>query len=490
MHERLADDGSLFRGIVEAAPDAMVVVDRTGTIVLVNAQTEKIFGYARGELLGQRIEILVPRRAHEVHKEHRAAYVEHPDVRPMGITEELSAVRRDGSEFPVEISLAPVESSQGLLISAAVRDITERKRVEGRFRNLLEAAPDAMVIVDDTATIVHVNRQVERVFGYRRDELVGQEIEVLIPERQRRGHLARRNGFLMTEPGARPMANGLELTGRRKDGTEFPAEISLSPLDTEEGVLVSAAVRDMSDRQHLQEEHNRMREQVIATVSHELRTPLTSILGYAELMEDLGDDEVGPGARRLLGIISRNAARELQLVEDLLTLAFIGEQRMTIRPVPTDLRDVAREALAANQDQAAEAGIELVLADEELVPVLGEAHRLRQVVDHLIGNALKFTSAGGRIEVRVRDSGSMAVLEVEDTGMGVPAEELPRVFERLYRASGAVAAQIPGAGLGLPITKAIVEAHAGWIDVESEQGVGTVFRVALPYAEQRVRDGA
>nr|WP_190194456.1 PAS domain S-box protein [Streptomyces minutiscleroticus] len=246
-----------FRGLLEAAPDAMVIVDHAGRIRLVNAQTESMFGYRRAELLGQPVELLIPGRFRPQHAGHREAYAVTRQVRPMGAGLELHGLRKDGTEFPVEISLSPLETTDGLLVSAAVRDVSDRKAAEQRFRGLLEAAPDAMVIVDHAGRIRLVNAQTESMFGYRRAELLGQPVELLIPGRFRPQHAGHREAYAVTRQ-VRPMGAGLELHGLRKDGTEFPVEISLSPLETTDGLLVSAAVRDVSDRKAAEKHINQL----------------------------------------------------------------------------------------------------------------------------------------------------------------------------------------------------------------------------------------
>ena len=212
---------AVYKTLVEYAPDGIVIVGQEGRIVVVNSQTEKLFGYDRAELINKPIEVLIPERFRGKHRGHRAGFMSSPQLRPMGAGLELHGMRKDGTEFPVEISLSSVQSPNGLLVSAVVRDITDRKRVEELFRGLLDSAPDAMVVVGADGRVVLVNSQTEKLFGYLREELLGQPVEVLIPERFWNQHRHHRSAY-STHPQFRPMGVGLELYGIRKNGTEFP----------------------------------------------------------------------------------------------------------------------------------------------------------------------------------------------------------------------------------------------------------------------------
>jgi PAS domain S-box-containing protein len=242
-----------FLNLLEAAPDAMVIVDGKGTILLANLQLEKLFGWPRAKIQGESIEILIPKRYHNQHTKHRAGYFSDLRVRPMGNTLDLFGLRQDGSEFPVEISLSPLHIGDVTLAIAAVRDITDRKHAEAKFRDLLETAPDAVTVVDVTGRITLVNLQTEALFGYERAEIIGKPIETLIPKRYQVKHPNHRAAYF-ENPRVRPMGMGLDLYGLRKDGSEFPVEVSLSPLQTETGTLVRASIRDVTGRKQLEME--------------------------------------------------------------------------------------------------------------------------------------------------------------------------------------------------------------------------------------------
>jgi diguanylate cyclase (GGDEF)-like protein/PAS domain S-box-containing protein len=290
-----ADDEKRLRLVIEATPNAMVMVDLEGNVVLVNSQTEKLFGYNRAELLSMRVEQLIPERFRSGHEGFRNGFFGNPDTRTMGAGRDLYGLRKNGTEVPIEIGLNPLETDDGAFVLASIIDITERKRSEERLTQVVEAAPNAMIMVNEEGQIVLVNSQTERAFGYERAELFGMRVEDLIPDRFRPSHQGFRNGFF-SKPDRREMGAGRELFGRRKDGTEIPIEIGLNPIQIMEENFVLASVIDITERLVVQAAENALRENV-------LRRSILDSLPFSIIATDPAGTIVtaNPAAEKLLG---------------------------------------------------------------------------------------------------------------------------------------------------------------------------------------------
>jgi PAS domain S-box-containing protein len=254
-----SQDLALFEQLFEFSPDAIVVSNSEGRVTNVNAQVQRAFGFTREELLGKPVETLIPERFRAAHPNHRQTYTAQPSIRPMGVGLELYGLRKDGTEFPVDIMLIPVETAEGRVTVSVIRDITERKRTEEALRHseqqlraLFEFSPDAIIASDQEGRIKQVNAQVETFFGYTKAELLGQSIDVLVPERFRRAHPAHRKDY-SDRSRVRPMGAGLELYGRRKDGSEFSVDIMLGPVETAEGRIVLSVIRDLTEKRETEE---------------------------------------------------------------------------------------------------------------------------------------------------------------------------------------------------------------------------------------------
>jgi PAS domain S-box-containing protein len=508
-----------FRGLLEAAPDAIVGVTPDGTIALVNAQVERLFGYHRDELLGQLVEVLVPGYARDRHPAHRDSYLHDPAPRPMGAGMPLAGRRKDGSQFPAEISLSSIDTEDGKLVSAAIRDVSDRVRAEAKFRGLLEAAPDAIVGVAPDGLITLVNAQAERLFGYHRDELLGQPIEILVPDRVRSLHPGRRTGYF-NDPQPRPMGAGMQLAARRKDGTEFPAEISLSAMDTEDGPMVSAAIRDVTDRLEAQAERERLKTaaererleaqlhqaqrleslgQLAGGVAHDFNNLLAVMLNYATFVaEEINDAVAADGGRwRQVGHdilqIQRAGERATELTHQLLAFG----RREVVRPQVLNLNTVVSEIEALLHRTLGE-HIQLHAAlTGDLWPVLADPGQLEQVLVNFAVNARDAMPDGGTLSIHTTNitiedatttrrgsslrAGRHVKLRVADTGTGIPADIVERVFEPFFTTKP----KGEGTGLGLATVYGIITQAGGHVEITSAPGAGTAFTILLPATDQQ-----
>ena len=495
--------------VVDASPNAVVGVDGDGRIVYANQQAGVTFGYERDELLGRPIETLLPDHLRDRHVGHREGFRGQATARPMGIGLDLSGRRSDGTEFPVEISLSPVEVDGRRLVYATVVDITARKAAERalaeserRFRTVLEASPNAIVGVDGGGRIVYTNPRVEATFGYRPGELLGRPIEALLPARVAARHRGHRQKF-SEHPAARPMGIGLDLAGRRKDGSEFPVEISLSPVETDEGRLVFATVADITARkglegQLLQAQKMESIGRLAGGIAHDFNNMLSAIRGYADLVLldlaagdvnalDLGDLETSVRA------IHNAADRAATLTGQL--LAFSRQQVLTpkvidMRSTVTGIEPMLRRLIGEN--------VRLVLAlDPATGRIRADPSQVDQIIVNLVVNARDAMPVGGTVTVETGNTvlsepyaaehfdvnpGPYVMLAVSDTGIGMDRDTREHIFEPFFTTKE----RGKGTGLGLATIYGIVRQSGGHIWLYSEPGRGTTFKLYFP----RVRAAA
>jgi len=474
-----------YRRIIESAPNAIVLVDAMGTIVLVNAQTEKLFGYQREELTGRPVEVLVPERLRAAHPGYRADFFASPQTRAMGKGRDLFGRRKDGAEIPVEIGLNPIVTSQGVFVLSAIIDLTERKRAAERFKLVVEATPSAIVITDRDGRITLVNAQAEKLFGYARAELVGQLIEILVPERYRGAHMTYRWGY-ESAPRSRPMGAGRDLFGRRKDGTEFPVEIGLSPFESEDGLCILAAMIDITERKRQESllreatadlaRSNAELEQFAYVASHDLQEPLRAVAGCVQLLKEKYAANLDPRGEEFIQHAVEGAVRMQGLIEDLLAYSRVGTRAKSLAPV--ECAAVVKTALADLSASIRESRAKITVGS--LPTVMADPVQLRQLVQNLVGNSLKFRKedAPPEIEISADHVDRAWRFRIHDNGIGIEPqyfERIFRVFQRLHTRR-----EYPGSGIGLAICKKIVERLGGKIWVESEPGQGTTFLFTVP----------
>ncbi|MGH3035510.1 MAG: PAS domain S-box protein, partial [Gaiellaceae bacterium] len=409
-----------------------------------------------------------------------------------------------------------VEDSDGnAWLEGAILDISEQKAAEeavreseAKFRAFVETTEEWVWAIDERGVTTYSNPAVERILGYRPEELVGgdslehmcdedrEQVERLLPD-----FLARKSGW-----------SELVVRWRHKDGSLRHLESNATPILDEAGELRGwrGTDQDVTERVLAEEERerllaeaqqaradltaqnerllelDRLKDEFIALVSHELRTPLTSIRGYVELLRDGEAGELNEEQLQFLAVVERNSHRLLHLVGDLLFLAQVEAGKLALDLGAVDLGAVASDSVETARPAADEKGVILTLATGPAPLLAGDRARLAQLLDNLVSNALKFTPAGGRVDVRVRAVSGDAVVEVRDSGIGIPSGEHQHLFQRFFRTSNATAHAIQGTGLGLAISKAIVDAHGGRITVASQENEGTTFQVVFPIAQQAV----
>ncbi len=475
-----------FQLVVESSPSGVVMADSEGKILLVNKETENQFGYTRDELVGQPVDMLVPTRFRDEHPAHRNAYMANPTTRAMGMGRELFGLRKDGTEFPVEIALNPIQTPQGTAVLTTVVDITERKRAEEQFQLVVESSPSGVVMADNQGKIILVNKETENLFGYTRDELIGQSVDMLVPTRFRNEHPAHRQGY-MADPTPRPMGSGRDLYGLRKDGSEFLVEIALNPIQTPQGMAVLTTVVDITERKRSENElkssaerlqaSNREMEGFVYTVSHDLKSPLVTFAGYLSHLNK--DVEAGRIDRlpQFVGYLNKAAQHMQSIINDLLEISRIGRVSNTSEAVDVNALVATIVDELKPQLEAAQAEVKV---QADMPTIQTDRTRLSQVFQNLLTNALKYgrpaDGRAGQITVGGVIEGGETRYFVADNGPGIDKKYHERIFGLFQR----LQSNKDGTGVGLAIVSRIAEVNDGRAWVESEPGQGAKFWIAFP----------
>ena len=483
-----------------AMPDALIMIDSAGMVRDWSLGAERIYGYTHDEAVGVPInELIVPPR----HRDEQRRLIVHTLQRGAGIFETLRRCK-DGSVIHVDVSSTVVDpdAADGALLVLSEKDVTmlrvlrDARSLDARFRELLESTPDGIVMVNQTGHILIANSQAERMFGFGPDELRARPVEALLPERFRGAHRGHRAGYF-AQPRTRAMGAGLELFGLRKDGTEFPVEISLSMLRTEEAPLVMSAIRDVSDRKRIEqalrdknvelENANRAKDRFLASMSHELRTPLNAVIGFTGTLLMKLPGELNAEQTRQLEIVRSNARQLLALINDLLHLARIEAGKAELHLQPTDCAALVEEVAATLRPQAEAKGLDMVVSIGGS-PLLFRTDRraFNQIVINLTNNAIKFTERGG-VRLRLAETAAAGKrqleLSVADSGPGMCDDEMASLFEPFTQGQASRARGVESTGLGLHLSRRLADLLGGSLSCRSAVGSGSVFTLVLPEPE-------
>ncbi len=472
--------------IVSSASDAMLVVAGSGRILLVNPQAEHLFGYRRDELIGEPVEVLLPDAARADHERFREHYRGRPHARPLVSGLDIRGRRKNGETFEAEVSLTPIEDEGELLIASTIRDVSEREPSEAYFRQLLKLAPDAMIILDDEGRISIVSDQVEKMFGYSREELTGRPIEILLPARLRQRHREHREGFAR-EPKVRPMGIGLDLRARRKDGSEFAVEISLSPIQSASGNFVSSVIRDVSDRKQMEAELIAARKEVerahkantafLAAASHDLRQPVQALRLLNGALKRTVTDEL---AREMIDSQQYSLDAMSNLLNSLLDISRLDSGTIEADIEEFPVRRLVDRLSAEFARQARQKRLVFVTEPNGTI-IRSDPNLLAEIIQNLVSNAIRYTEQG-QVSLTLRIVGDMLSIDVCDTGIGIPGDQLDEIFKE-FRQIERPGAASEGFGLGLAIVRRLADLLDHRIEVSSELGKGSCFSVIVPIVE-------
>ena len=488
-----------LKAVIDTAVDGIIIIDRRGAIKLFNSACETLFGYDPPEVLGQNVRMLMPAPYREEHDSYISNYQQTGIRKIIGIGREVVGQRKDGSTFPMELSVGEAEADGDLLYVGIIRDISERKHnlealrsSEAKMRTVIETAVDGLIIIDGEGHIQIFNPACERLFGYSPPEVVGQNVRMLMPAPYRQEHDSYIGNYQRT--GERKIIGiGREVVGQRKDGSTFPMELSVGEAQTPDGRVYVGIIRDVSERKTAMEAvtsakqaeaANRAKSEFLATMSHELRTPMNGILGMTGL---LLDTPLTAEQRDYAEAVQKSGETLLTLLNNILDLSKIEAGRFELYDRPFDPNEVLDGIAAIWESQANRKGLEFFVTNDlrGVSALIGDPDRLRQILVNLVSNAVKFTS-NGFVALRVKREASMGEkvvlrFEVKDSGIGIAEDVQSRLFRKFEQADAATARTYGGSGLGLAICRQLTEMMGGHIGLVSAPGRGSTFWVTLPF---------
>jgi len=492
---------SRTKAIVETIVDGVITISDRGLIETVNPAAENIFGYRLDELSGRNVSMLMPNPYRKEHDGYLNNYLNTGEKKIIGIGREVTGLRKDGTTFPLELAISEMEVNGQRMFTGIVRDISQRKVTEDKLRELfsrtkaiLDTIVDGVITISDRGRIETVNPAAEKIFGYRLEELSGRNVSMLMPAPYQHEHDQYLANYLDTGE-KKIIGIGREVTGRRKDGSTFPLELAISEMEVNGQRMFTGIVRDISERKETEEKlreamrrvhEQRIKDEFIATVSHELRTPLTSIKASLELIIGHAVAEGSDQEKMLISIAHKNSDRLLLLINDILDISKIESEKMKLNLRRVPVRSFLETAISDNQAYAEKHHVKYsLLSCPKNLHIHVDPDRLMQVMSNLMSNAAKFSHQDSLIEVEAGQRGDNVRITVRDKGPGIPLDFQSRVFEKFTQADTSDKRQMSGTGLGLHISKSIVERHHGELSFKSVIGEGTEFYIDLKQQLQR-----
>lgn len=482
-------EGISLEWLLESATDAMIITDQDGRIILVNPAVEQLFGYPRQALLGKAMEILLPERFRHAHGSQRTSYFDQPRARGMGTGMELLGQRKDGSEFPVDVSLSPLKTAQGLLVMATIHDISRRKQAEqalreseARLRAIFDTAVDGIVTIDERGLIERFNPAAEHLFGYTEAEVIGHNVSMLMPSPYHEAH----DGYLANyrQSGEKKIIGiGREVVGLRKDGSTFPMDLAVGETQQSERRMFTGTVRDISARKQAEEQRTQLMHELESAneelknfgyvVSHDLKAPLRAIGSLANWLStdyaDKFDDEGKEHMRLLIGRVHRMDG----LIDGILQYSRVG--RVKEVAVEVDLERLVNDVI----DLLAPPKNIVIHIESSLPTVMTEPTRIQQVFQNLLSNAIKYMDkAEGEIRIACGAEGKRWKFSIADNGPGIEQQHFEKIFQ-LFQTL-APRDRVESTGVGLALVKKIVEMYDGRVWLESNVGEGSTFFFTLP----------